>query len=388
MRILVLADAYLPGYKAGGPIRSVANLVEHMPEGFEFWIHTGDRDLGDLQPYPNVRVDTWCQVERARVYYASPGSGASRRLVRVVRDVHPAVVYSNSLFSRTNIRYLFARRLGLVADVPLVIAPRGELSPGALALKGEKKRAFLSMARTMGLFREVVWQATEDLERTEVVEVLTAGQGAMAPDVLVAPNIVNLPRTPRSTSDKRPGAARFVFISRLSRKKNLAFGIRCLEKVRGDVTLDIYGPKEDAQYWGEIDAAIAGLPANVVARYAGPLRSEDVPSTFAQFDFFLFPTQGENFGHVIFEALASGCPVLLSDATPWSGLSEIGAGCNIALSDEDGWVEALRRCVAMGAEEHQSWVEGARRLAERRSNVSGAIGDHRRMFAHAAKGPA
>lgn len=35
--------------------------------------------------------------------------------------------------------------------------------------------------------------------------------------------------------------------------------------------------------------------------------SQEVVETFSQYDVFLFPTKGENYGHVIFEALAGGC---------------------------------------------------------------------------------
>ena len=54
--ILCFVDYYLPGYKAGGPIQSIANLVENLGDEFEFYIICNDRDQLDRQPYANVPI--------------------------------------------------------------------------------------------------------------------------------------------------------------------------------------------------------------------------------------------------------------------------------------------------------------------------------------------
>ena len=46
-RVLVTIGSYLPGYKAGGPIRSVANLIDALGDDFEFRVVTSDKDLGE-----------------------------------------------------------------------------------------------------------------------------------------------------------------------------------------------------------------------------------------------------------------------------------------------------------------------------------------------------
>jgi hypothetical protein len=52
--VLVLVGTYLPGYKAGGPLRSIANLVATLGLEFHFRIVTLDRDLGDKLPFLSV----------------------------------------------------------------------------------------------------------------------------------------------------------------------------------------------------------------------------------------------------------------------------------------------------------------------------------------------
>ena len=51
-----------------------------------------------------------------------------------------------------------------------------------------------------------------------------------------------------------------------------------------------------------------------------------VIETFSKYDVFLFPTKGENYGHVIFEALAGGCIPIISDQTPWNDIEQAGCG--------------------------------------------------------------
>ena len=50
-KILIVMGRYLPGYKDGGPVRSIKNLVDRLGTEYEFYILTVDRDHGDTEPY-------------------------------------------------------------------------------------------------------------------------------------------------------------------------------------------------------------------------------------------------------------------------------------------------------------------------------------------------
>ena len=68
-KILLFADWYEPGYKAGGPIRSCVNFVRQMQPDYRIYVFTSDRDLGSSFPYPDVKTDKWlagkCMQARA-----------------------------------------------------------------------------------------------------------------------------------------------------------------------------------------------------------------------------------------------------------------------------------------------------------------------------------
>ncbi|RYE99486.1 MAG: hypothetical protein EOO77_35465, partial [Oxalobacteraceae bacterium] len=97
--VLTFVGHYLPGYKAGGPIRSIANMVERMGDEFEFRVVTADRDMGDAAPFPDVVVDAWNPCGKASVFYRSPGLAGWRTLLTNLRTENYDLIYLNSMFS-------------------------------------------------------------------------------------------------------------------------------------------------------------------------------------------------------------------------------------------------------------------------------------------------
>lgn len=95
-RVLVFADWYLPGYKAGGAVSAISNLIELVGDEFEFWVFTRDRDLTDREPYTSVPLNHWVTVGKAQVFYTCEIS--LRSLLRKVREIHPDIIYLNSFF--------------------------------------------------------------------------------------------------------------------------------------------------------------------------------------------------------------------------------------------------------------------------------------------------
>ncbi len=71
-KVLVFIDWFLPGYKAGGPIRSIANLAAHLSNDIEFYIITRDTDYLETSPYPTVKSNQWQEIApNINVYYFS-----------------------------------------------------------------------------------------------------------------------------------------------------------------------------------------------------------------------------------------------------------------------------------------------------------------------------
>ncbi|MBZ5526597.1 MAG: glycosyltransferase family 4 protein [Acidobacteriia bacterium] len=365
-RILAFADWYLPGQNGGGAVTAIANVIELLGDEYGFYVYTRDRDSGEKRRYEGIRGERWKRVGKAEVFYASKPSLRSVR--RRIREVEPDIIYLNSFFSRLTVETLLLRKLGVLPGAAIVVAPRGEFSPGALGLKGFRKWIYRKVAFAGGLYRDVTWQASSKLEE-EQVRAMIAGGGAgnggrvvLAPDV-PSPGLWEV-RAGATRPKKRRGAVRLVFLSRIARMKNLHFALEMAGLAEGEIELDIYGPVEDEGYWEECRERMRGLPSSVRVRYRGAVAQEEVAKVFGEYHFQLLPTLGENFGYVIVEALAAGCPVVMSDETPWRGLREKAAGWDLPLGEREKWREAIAECVRMNEEEYREISRGARRYFE------------------------
>ncbi len=116
-RITVLAavEYYLPGFKGGGPVRSLSNLVERLGADFRFKIVTRDRDVGDNTPYPDIISDAWQRVGQAEVFYGSSGRFSLAGWRELLASTEYDVLYLNSFFSpRFTLEPLLLRKLRLV----------------------------------------------------------------------------------------------------------------------------------------------------------------------------------------------------------------------------------------------------------------------------------
>lgn len=361
-QVLILVRFYSPGYKAGGPTRSIENLVAAFSGEFQFRIVTLDRDIGDKVPFVGIVANRWVRVGHADVMYLRPGLQGLIRLWAVLGSSdRNTVLYLNSFFERRfSMLACFLCWLKICRPRSTVIAPRGEFSSGALQLHRGRKLLYIRLSRWLGLYKDVIWQACSDFEAEEVrrqfplAKRIDSALFRLGPDpnriprtsvVVTASNIARVSSGAGGRPAKRPGQLRAVFVSRFSRMKNLSGALKILAGVTGNVSFDIYGPAEDAKYWEECRRLIALLPENILVRCRGAIKHEEVKEVFAESDLFLFPTHGESYGHVICEALASGCPVLISDQTPWRGLEEEGVGWDIPLAETERFQSILQQCV-------------------------------------------
>ena len=383
MTVLAIIRHYLPGYQSGGPARTLANLVETLGNEIQFRIITCDRDLVDEAPYTGVAVDGWNRVGKAEVYYASQPNRSVRRLARLIRCTRHDILYLNSFFdSVVTVKTLLARRFGLLPRVPSVIAPRGEFSPAALSLDRWKKVAYLAGAKRLGLYRDLVWQASSEFEADDIRRTLGGTAQLLPEPMFVAPNLPRpVSKETATVHSRAPGEPlQVIFLSRITPLKNLAYALRVLQQVRVRVRFSIYGPVADRGYWSKCQRLSGCLPDNVSVEYRGEVQPADVHRVLQAHDLFFLPTQSENYGHAIAEALSVGTPALIADTTPWRGLEEAGVGWDLPLEEPERFARCVDRCAEFGPEEYQAWRQRVRRYAADRIGGQGAAEAHRSLF--------
>jgi len=310
------------------------------------------------------------------MYYASAEMFGIRGVKRALEGRNFDLLYLNSFFGQqSSIRpFLWARRAR--PDLPILVAPRGEFSPSALALKKTKKRAYLTLVRALRLYRDVRWHASTEAEKADILR-----QFPQATAVHLAEDPVRLEANPptQAQSSDRHGDLRIAFISRISPMKNLDGLLRILAALSRPIELDIYGPIEDRAYWASCEAQIAKMPPHIRVERRGELEPNAVSSTFANYDLFAFPTLGENFGHVVFESLRAGTPVLISDRTPWKTVGS-GAITALALDDTESWHAQLHQTANYSADDKARLRKAARSFAEEYARNSGTLARNLAMF--------
>jgi glycosyltransferase involved in cell wall biosynthesis len=346
VEVLTFNHHYYPGYKSGGALRTIVNMVEQIGNNIQFNIVTSDRDLGDVKAYSGIKINRWNKLGNANVYYKNEVSSFFE-LIKIINNSDYDLVYLNSFFDYNySIKILLCLRL-IKSKKQIIIAPRGEFSKGAMNIKKHRKNLFLIFARASRIYNDVLWQASSQYEKDDIESICMPGRVAIVPD---------MPALPVSyfdnTRKKVDGQLKLCFISRISRIKNLDFALKVLSELDIHAEFDIYGPIEDESYWSECKLLIDNISNDVIIRYCGLINHNDVIDVFGEYDLFFFPTLGENYGHVILESMISGTPVLISDMTPWTNLESHGIGCVSSLDNRGKFANYIKHIYSMNATEY------------------------------------
>ena len=334
-KTLILIGSYLPGYKIGGPQRTIENLVEVFGKRAEIYIYTQDRDMGDVSPYEGIECYKWLDVGCAKVMYAPSSAYLGKKFKEIYFEFDN--IYSCGLFEKYSIKLLLLHKKYQCLNKKIFIAPMGVFSCEALAQKAFKKNFFFNVFSSFHMFENIIWSFTSQLEKQEAINKI--GEKSIETYVIVE----DLPRKvdfekyrSRLKTYIHKERQEIVFISRISPQKNIDACIRIISGIKDrNVVFHIYGTLENKEYWKKCEEMIQSLPKNVTVEYHGSVVPDKVTDIFSQYDVFLFPTKGENYGHVIFEALAAGCIPIISDRTPWNDIEEQGVGYVVDLLDED-----------------------------------------------------
>ena len=330
-RIAIFCDYYLPGFKAGGPIVSTSRLISGSRRN-DFRVVTGDRELGDSVPFPGYVRRRWEGSGRVRIAYQAPGPRDRLWAWSELRKWRPEIVYLNSLHSpRSSLLPLAAMRIGLMPHSAVLIAPRGGTLAGALGSKRRKKQLARPFIKWL-VGGNVTWHVSSSLEEAGV----RSWWGTHLPEghqVLIQSDPGPVPQD-RPSSGCVGGLPIVVFASRIHPSKGLDEAIRLLGLVTAPFRFLVFGPIQDLAYWAGCQAAAEHLLPEGSMEYMGTYAPAESLGIFGKATVFLFPTRGENFGHVVAEALSVGCPVAVAPTTPWTQSIDAGGGHVLRGTDE------------------------------------------------------
>ncbi|MCB0401999.1 MAG: glycosyltransferase [Flavobacteriales bacterium] len=371
--ILIFIDWFFPGFKAGGPIKSVSNIVNALHSDFNFFIITSDRDIDDPEPYKNTPLNTWIEKEKYKIAYLSPEK--RQAFIRhTINNTDFDVYYFNSLYSKPFTLDPFRLIKKTKKNPKLIIAPRGMLGKGALKIKALKKKVFLTVTKVSGFFQGVSWHAT-DAEEVEDIQLAFGNKTS----IVQVPNIA-LIKIREHLIKKSKGNLKLVFFSRITPKKNLYYALELLQQLSNEhtISLAIYGSIEDQAYWEKCNAFIQKNHLN--AEYHGVLVPELVKSILCEYHFLLLPTLHENYGHVIAEALTAGCGLIISTNTPWRDLDRIEVGWDSELSRPEDFRQAILKAYEMDQITYDRYRANCYTFIEQETQRQNAVELTKKMF--------
>ncbi len=392
LKIITFVHYYIPGYKGGGSIRTIEAMVECLSDKFEFYIITKDRDSGDRTAYKKIPVNSWNKVGRAKVFYASKDYLTLCNIAKIIKNTSCDLIYLNSFFDFSfTVKPLILSKIFSAQSKPVVLAPRGEFSEGALRIKKAKKWLYIKTVSLFKLYGGCVFQASTFIEAEEI----KAGffkhmPGKDAPDLLIATNLNIVAKNnplDRKISESEVGTRlKVCFLSRISPKKNLDFALKVLSKINSQIRFSIYGPIDSKTYWNECEKLMQVLPGNILVEYKGTVEHSNVVSTISDYDLFFLPTLGENFGHVFLESFVAGVPVLTSDRTPWRDLGEYQVGWDVSLDRPDEFVKIIEKYAFMGQGERQKISRNCIKYATKTGNDRAVVESNIALFLKAFEG--
>ena len=367
MRVALFTAFFPPAFKAGGPVRSTANIVTTASPDYEILVVTGDRDLGDPHPF-DLPVGVPQPYGRHRVLRVNVKNPRHlRALVREVRSLQPDIVYVNSLWSpRFSLLPAALAALRLFTPRMFLVAPRGELASGALQLKQTKKRVGARLWQALRPLLPLWWHASDPKEAREIHSF--AGPQER---LITSLNPVDLPNPPAPPQPREDRVPHFVVPGRISPVKNQHVLLEALRHVERPVEVHIYGVVHDEAYAARLAQLSAAQPHTV--RFQGAVDHAELLKLMNHSDGVLLPTRGENFGHVIPEALSQSCPVFVDDVTPFTATIAAGGGGVVDHEDPAAWASLLAQLAdespVQRAERHRRAGEAYRRWRDEREDT-------------------
>lgn len=366
---MILTDWFVPGYKAGGPIQSCYNLAMGIKDKYEIYVFTSDCDLGEVKPYANVISNQWSSDidEKIQVYYCSEKNLKFSTIRSLINEIVPDFVYLNHMFSfRFVLIPLFLNWARLIKS-NVVICPRGALFKSALHYQHKflKKITVLTVIKWLGVCKKVRFHATNKNEKDSILKYFPNNEIMVVDNLPAAVN-----RQSVQMIEKVKGSLKCVFAARILPIKNLLYFINVLKLTQCPIELNIVGPIEDIQYWAKCEIEIKRMKRLVRINYLGALPNNQLREVIKENHLYILPSEGENFGHSIIEALQAGRPVMISDRTPWRNLQGKKIGWDLPLSNPIGYLNALQEAFSWDQNEFAMYSQNAKNFADSIDNLA------------------
>ncbi len=324
--------------QASGPAASVSSLAASLAGigNSVLLLSVGGVGLELQGQFRHQQFDkTWDKVPLAKHLWLSRGLNEALWAAAPTADV----IHSNGLWVMPNVCPSWAAQ---AASTPLVLSPRGTLSPIALARSKWLKRFFWTFVQGPAVRQARCLHATSEQEYRDIREF-----GLRCP-VAVIPNGIDLP-VPPAVANPRRAIRRLLYLGRLHPIKGIDDLLKAWQRVQADFPdweMRLVGPDEGG-YQAQLERLASELSLERFA-FVGPRFGVEKWAEYVGAHLYILPSKSESFGMSVAEAMAAGLPVITTTGTPWQDLDEREIGW--CVSPNVGGIEiALRKALAQSS---------------------------------------
>jgi len=321
LNILHVVPSYLPAVRYGGPIVSVHGLCRALAaRGHNVEVFTTNVDGPTVSDVPlgvpvdidGVKVWYFPVPALVRLYWSPAMAHALRRRLKCFDVLHTHSVFLWPTWA--------AARLARRQHIPYVLTPRGMLVADLIRRKSALlKRCWIALIERNNIANAALVHFTSRIERDEAIAL-----GLAMRDSQIIPNGLDADGSQQRGQATLPGQFSageepfLLFLGRINWKKGLDRLIAALAFVP-DCRLLIAGNDEEGLR-PELErlAVKAGVDARI--SFVGPVYGDDKTALLGRALLLALPSYSENFGNVVLEAMAAGCPVVV---TPEVGAADI-----------------------------------------------------------------
>jgi glycosyltransferase involved in cell wall biosynthesis len=304
--LYIITEYFYPFSDAGGPVRSVENILSLLKPSFNISLLTSNQDYnGNILPKGinpnNIQIEPITGCNTLYISSTLKGLFTSYNTIKCIDTV-----YINGLFKPT------LNLVPIIKSNKLIVAPRGMLQTPLLKQKCFQKKLYLSVLKFIFFFKNVKWHATTEQEASEIKSVF-----GNKSDIKVISNIPVNPYIAVKNSSKDSLSLSLVYYGLIVENKGILTLIQTLKSLNLPIILDIYGSIKDQSYWEKCLQEINSNNSPATFNYLGHANPSESQTILAKFDAYVLLTKGENFGHSIYESLSVGTPVIITNKTPW-----------------------------------------------------------------------
>jgi glycosyltransferase involved in cell wall biosynthesis len=363
LKILHYIPTYAPAWKFGGPILSVSQLCEGLVDlGQEIEVFTSN---AGLENHPEIPLNQPIDRNGVKVTYfeQQPGMGihcpgmeeAVNNRVKEFDLLHVTGVWQRTSAAACNAAHQ--------QQVPYIVSPRGALGPYSWGQKTLKKLLYYLWKERFNVSNAAGVHYTSQQELIECQWLRLPGEPILVPNGINTnfwqPDVSGA-KAWREANNLTVDDFILLNVGRLHHKKGLDLLPQVLANLQDLSWQMVFVGGDDDGTKANLERQFNKFNLLDRVRFIDRCEPQELLSIYTAANLFLLPSHHENFGNVAVEALACGCPIMISDRV---GLHQEISQANM------GWV--LPRIASQWTEKIRSLIEHPNKLDEiaSRSNL-------------------